>query len=196
MTDIPALADAAEATALFIGASAYLKAGEQMGRVQRLLPVLVFGPPQLLPEVMLLGCGDYLREPWEEGELLARFTRVVGVLSFSVRGVPMRLAGSELSSPGGTLSLPLKEARILRTLILSRGEVVDRGLLAAAAGLPGGGDEQGAVYSAGEASNRSRAVDMRVSRLRRRLCGLLGAAGGEGGVVESVYGAGYRLECG
>lgn len=143
-----------------------------------------------MSEALLLGCSDYLREPWESGELAARLSRAANSLSFSVGGMSVRLEGFSLTAGGRTLTLEDWEAGLLRALLLSGGEPVERKTLAA---LLGSAADRTAA-AAGE--ERSRAVDMRISRLRRRLADFLDLSGSDCRLVESVYGTGYRLSCG
>lgn len=115
------------------------------GRIEPGPPILASGRADSLAECLDAGCADYLREPWTLGELEARLARVA---------LPAR-------APGPTPShAEAWEGRGAGRLVLAR--IFDE-----SRGLP-----LGKAYLAerlGLATERGRAVDMRVARLRAAL---------------------------
>ena len=149
--------------------------------------VLACGAPELLRAAFLAGCDDFLKEPWSPEELECRLERL---LSSRPRGVSARLSWGELSVHGGRARSPYGEARlsypesaILAALLSHLGEVVSREVL--------GYTAWGRPCAAG-----SRALDMQVAGLRRKLRGL--APPGPGPVeavrIRALRGVGYTLE--
>ncbi len=147
--------------------------------------VLAHGAPELLRAAFLAGCDDFLKEPWSPEELECRLERLAGSRP---EGASARLPWGELSLRGGRACSPYGEAwlshpqsAILAVLLARPGEAVGREVLAYAAwGRPG---------AAG-----SRALDMQVAGLRRKLRGLAppGAAGAVR--IRALRGVGYALE--
>jgi hypothetical protein len=121
-------------------------------------PVVAFGSPELLRGAFLAGCGDYLREPWDADELEARLLRLAllrGDRSPSRFG-PYVLEGRRLRLPDGREELlSAHEAVVAGLLLANRGEVVSRRALSYALW--------------GMVRGRSRAVDMHISGLRKKI---------------------------
>ena len=100
-------------------------------------------------------------------------------------GRALRLLGRTLSGPAGTVRLGVQEAEILRMLLANRGATVTRdALFYAIWGRP--------------PVRRSRAVDMHVTALRRRLAAVSkptdAARPAAGRLIVTVRGRGYRLD--
>ncbi len=147
--------------------------------------VLAHGAPELLRAAFLAGCDDFLKEPWSPEELECRLERLTGLRP---GGASARLPWGELSLRGARACSPYGEARlshpqsaILAALLARPGEAVGREVLAYAVwGRPG--------------AEGSRALDMQVAGLRRKLRGLAppGAAGAVR--IRALRGVGYTLE--
>ena len=138
-------------------------------------PVLACGPPQLLREAFLAGCADYLREPWEPDELEVRLLRAVGLREERRLGAEsgFELEGRSIRLPDGReVVLSAHEAVVASLLFANCGELVSRRTLSLAlwGQLP---------------ARSSRAVDMHVSALRRKL-------GRD--VISCVRGKGYLVD--
>jgi two-component system OmpR family response regulator len=152
--------------------------------------VILFGADDDLVDRLLgleLGADDYMAKPVNARELTARVKAVLrgrlkgqGAANDN-RGDRLLFAGFELNldeetlygPDGAPISLPRAEYLMLRALLERPGRVVTRARLQA-------------LSSAHDWTADSRAVDLRVSRLRRRL-----AAGGE--VIRTYRGRGYLL---
>ena len=155
------------------------------GRGRLTLPVLAYGNEPGLAPAFLRGCVDYLREPWTLTELQLRVQLwldrreepgAAGVASAAGGGI--RLRGTTLHGPGGSVALSVAEARLLDMLLYNAGSVTSREALFYRlwGRLPG---------------RRSRAIDVHVAALRRKT---RTAAGDDGGVtITAVRGEGYLL---
>lgn len=150
------------------------------------IPVLVFGPDRFLPRAFSLGCSDFIKEPFTYPELKARALKRVPPPVIRIKNRRYMLSTSGLSpcSPGHNSasgeaceSCPLTypEVTILRMLISNRGAPVYREAL------------QYALW--GERRGSSRAVDMHVTSLRRKLMNL----GEESSPILTVRNVGYQL---
>lgn len=173
-----------EFEALLLGAEFYLREEERFRELQRGVPLFVTGPPESVAPALAMGCADYLREPWEQEELLARLSRRARRIRFGCGERELLLVGERLEAGGRAITLEPGEARMLRALALAEGSPVERAFLALLAG------------SSAETEEGSRAVDVRISRLRGKVRSFLpkGLAGGR--LIRSSYGHGYYLDCG
>ncbi len=136
------------------------------------------------------GADDYLGKPFEWRELQLRVQRLLDPQSrmagaatpeascFRLASLLFDVRGAALRCDSGALSrLSRGDAALLLALCRRPGEVVGRQLLARTSG------------SLVDPS-QSRSIDVRMGRLRRLLQSLLP---GDGEVIESCRGAGYRL---
>jgi two-component system OmpR family response regulator len=133
-----------------------------------------------------LGADDYLPKPFEPRELLARLRAVLrrppggetGVLAGAVLGFAgwrMELGSRTLLDPEGRMATLSPGAwALLRPLLDHPGRVLSRDRLMDLTGSDG--------------DSFDRAVDLRVSRLRRKL-----EDGGGAALIETVRGEGYRF---
>lgn len=162
----------------------YFREEQRFRELQRAIPLLVTGPPDSVAPALAMGCADYLREPWGAEELLARFSRRAERLRFLCGGRELLLSGERLEAHGAGITLEPGEARMLRALALAAGSPVEREFLALLAG------------ASPRCRDGSRAVDVRVSRLRRRIKSLLPNSLQRSAMIRSRYGKGYYLDCG
>ena len=130
------------------------------------VPVMAWGPAGRLRGAFLSGCDDYLREPWSPEELEMRALRLLA-RARQKYGFPwgeVSFDGDTLLTPGGAACLTRHESIILHALLRSRGTSVPReALFLLATGRQG--------------DARSRAVDMHVACIRRKIREVAPAAG-------------------
>jgi hypothetical protein len=142
-------------------------------------PVIGWGPATMVRTAFLSGCEDYLKDPWTPEEFSMRAMAVLARVErrFDFPWGTVFFEGKDLHTPAGLLSLTLHESRILRTLLRARGQPVPRAALAyLPAGTPG---------PAG-----SRAIDVHVASLRRKMREAIPAAGR---FILCVRGQGYMV---
>jgi DNA-binding response OmpR family regulator len=165
---------------------ARLPENDEILKIQaRGIHVLAWGTAEHLRAAFLAGCDDYLREPWNAVELGCRLERlrageggageVPGTHRFPWG--ELRLRGLALCSPERSRALSLPEYRILAALLRNRGAAVSREVLRYAAW-------------GRAADRRSRAVDVHVSSLRRKILELFP---GSAGCLRCLRGTGYTL---
>jgi DNA-binding response OmpR family regulator len=153
------------------------------GPEPRWLPVIAYGDSYQLRQAFLAGCFDYLRDPWGPDELLLRLERLFK-LSFrpsewgrlALRGCTLR------SSDGDEVELTYQEAAILKHLLSHRGQIVPRDALFYV--IWGRVPHQG-----------SRAVDVHISSLRKKITSLL-ADNERETLITTVRRAGYMISAG
>jgi DNA-binding response OmpR family regulator len=117
-------------------------------------PAFVYGPAHGIYRSFQRGCTDYLREPWDERELLARAERFSGTVVLDYSWGSILFCHGECTGPEGRVLLGPKEAVIFRTLVRFRGRCVSRSVLAHLVGSDPRPD--------------SRAVDMQICSIRRK----------------------------
>ncbi len=146
------------------------------------MPVIVYGEPGRLKSAFDVGAADYLKNPWTIDEMLARLDRLIGL--WRERQVfawgRLSVGGGELRYEGRKVRLSQQENPILRLLLRNRSRTVPRDVLFYAI--------WGRVPE-----HRSRAVDMHVAAINRKIKSLAPVPEGES-VIHSVRGAGYTID--
>jgi DNA-binding response OmpR family regulator len=146
-------------------------------------PVIGYGPPDGLDVLEERFCHDYLAEPWADSELRYRVRRaaarrITPVGDGAIEWGRSWLVGLHPPEPPVRTALTFGEFLLLDLLVRSHGAPVGRSLLLEALGQ---------VPRAG-----SRALEMRVSRLRRRLAEV-STSWQRRPQIRSVRGSGYQL---
>jgi len=156
--------------------------------------VLAFGAPQMLPNAYLAGARDFMKTPWEVEELLFRITRLAHSRTRSRS--PERLRHHEMHGHAEndrghirleprllrvgprTIELNEEEYQVLQLFLSSEDGTVSRRALAFVMGL--------------ETRPGSRALDMRIARLRQHLRRALQSPNGGHNPIVAVRNRGYR----
>jgi CheY-like chemotaxis protein len=154
-------------------------AAEAGGLPGRGVPVIAWGPAELMRSAFLAGCVDFLKDPWTPEELGLRAHAALSRAErhFSFPWGDASFEGKDLRTPGGLATLTLHESRILKSLLRNRGTPVPREALA---------------YSIGRTppSRPSRAVDVHIAALRKKVrCAMHEA----GRFIVCVRGQGYMV---
>jgi DNA-binding winged helix-turn-helix (wHTH) protein len=143
------------------------------------LPLIGYGKVQHLEYAFLRGCLDYLKEPWTLKELILRANKIVEKNKLVFDWGTIRFSPTGLWTQHRYQGLTYHEYIILKLLSLHCGEIVPRE----------------AMYYAicGKESTDSRAVDMHISRLRRKFQHLQPPPGNSP-IIRTVRGWGYYIE--
>lgn len=137
--------------------------------------VLAFGPAEMLPIALMRGADEFLRTPWAAAELFARLRHCLLTATRASRRLGLSLQPGAVSSAATSVALSGAEYRILQLLLRFAGEVVDR---------------QAFCFALwGRFLPQSRAVDVHISSLRRKLAQL--ASGTSSWTIQTVRGQGY-----
>ncbi|MGO8692205.1 MAG: winged helix-turn-helix domain-containing protein [Rectinemataceae bacterium] len=150
----------------------------ELSETSRRMPTFAYGPASLIDASFTAGCLDYLREPWNLAELFARASRLRTIRTEG-GGFVMELSDSTLK-----ILLPVRvelvfdetERKLLRVLMLNVGHPVPRSTLC--------------FVLWGDEHHRSRAPDVHISSIRKRL---ESACPGMGLLIKAKRGLGYRL---
>ena len=119
------------------------------------VPFVAYGSSDHLGDAFGDGAADYLKEPWSGLECVLRLERVLGLIEIKIPVHGLTLRGEILSGPRGVIELPKEEAGLLRILSREYPRRVSRNIL------------NRMIWPA--MGERSRAVDVTVSRLRKHL---------------------------
>ena len=154
---------------------------EQDSQKAEWMPMIAYGSQLHLHRAILAGCFDYLKDPWSPEELLFRLGRLFRSSTRPLTSQRLTLQGSVLSSETGTrVQLSHPEATILKHLLINSGEVVPREALFYAI--------WGRVPE-----SKSRAVDVHISSLRKKMGGLLADNVEGDNPIMSVRRVGYMI---
>ncbi len=127
--------------------------------------VIGFGPVEAMAFSFMSGCNDYLCEPWEPEELYIRSFRCIQSESKKVGEGSLYMIDEHrlyYSNREECINLSKAESIIIRVLLRNKGIFINRETLGIL------------TESRYEGRNSSRAIDMKISRLRskiRSLCG-------------------------
>jgi hypothetical protein len=138
------------------------------------LPFIAVGGPDQVGAAYDLGAADFLREPWPDEELRRRAERL-GTGGFAVPEAGLRVAAGWLYGPDGSVALSAPERFLLAELCREMGRRVSRSAVRRYLGV--------------SRAVESRAVDVLVSRLRRRIDRVAGA--GTRVQIRALRGFGY-----
>lgn len=144
----------------------YVAPAADVRELPRGVPVIAWGTAGALRGAFLAGCDDFLREPWAPEELASRALAVLARARhrYEFPWGEVSFDGDALLTPGGSAALTRLESIILRALLRDRGSPVPReALCLLATGGPG--------------EARSRAIDMHVACIRRKVRAVAPAAG-------------------
>lgn len=142
------------------------------------VPVIAYGPPELLRRTFEAGCRDYLKDPWDYEELMVRASRFLRNREFTFQWGHVQYLSSTLRSGKLNIALSSPEDRILSLLSTHINCTVRREAL------------QYALW--GELRPSSRAVDAHVAALRKKF-NLLAGKKLIPSPLRSVHGRGYSL---
>jgi DNA-binding winged helix-turn-helix (wHTH) protein len=131
------------------------------------------------------GADDVVHVPCETGELATKILALAGRVRphdttgpvYRLRGLVVDVAAHSVRLNGRPLVLTAQQFAILRALFEARGVALERSRLLSR------------IEALDDEPPSERAVDLHVTRLRRRL----GDSAGAPRFIESVYGVGYRL---
>ena len=148
------------------------------------VPLILYGNPGMLAALDGVRFDDYLADPWTGDELRFRVGRLLGASSLSCSAGRIRwgrfwIAAAEHGGGESVATLTPEQHAAFDVLARARGEVVPREVLLALAREQGSG---------------SRALDMRMARLRGRLSQIT-RTWTEQPELRSLRGLGYRLDC-
>ena len=117
---------------------------------------VAYGPREYRALAFFCGCADYLAEPWQPEELLARCDRLRDIYRINLSGSIVRYTPFALLSPHKALPLSLPEFRLLRAFARRLNTPLNRGELFRIMGYTPGRDSP-------------RRVDAHIRRLRKKL---------------------------
>ncbi len=124
-----------------------------------IIPVIGYGPGAKLRYAFSVGCSDYLKEPWTPEELWIRSKRTIpfGTLRFPW-GI-IFFTPNSVWDAYRSVTLNHYEYTIFRILASRRGEIIPRDAFS--------------YILWGQPTNGSRAIDMHISNIRKKLSPLL-----------------------
>lgn len=146
---------------------------------------IAYGPIEFMPQAFLLGCVDYLAEPWHPEELFYRALRLQTPQRFSLKGIEFLILTGGIQTEKCTVPMSAIEYSLLLALVKAKGTIVPRTVLAQL--IPGPFSEP-----------NSRRLDAHMARLRKkiRLClpsHLKTNLRSNASTIRSARGLGYYL---
>lgn len=101
------------------------------------------------------GCTDYLKEPWDNDELEARISKILNISAKQLQWDKLLVSQKTIFIDGFSTDISIEEYAIFKKLIENRNEAVPREALLFALW--------------GKHKGNSRAVDMHISNLRKKI---------------------------
>jgi len=141
--------------------------------------VIAYGSQFFLRKAFLLGCMDYLKEPWEFDEMEIRISLALKsiIQKYQFSWGTLSFSGMNLLSSQGQISLTYQEYQILKILLRNRGEIVPKEILFHTIWDHPGNKE-------------SRIIDVHISSLRKKISTLYNQ---EFELIKAVRGKGYLI---
>jgi two-component system OmpR family response regulator len=125
------------------------------------LPVMAYGKACFLTKAFLVGCSDYLKEPWDILELDFRLKRIFAdrYKDYMLHERELTVSDSKCATKHDQVRLSFQESVLLKLLLRQKGTLVPRDVLYYAlwGKLP---------------VTKSRVVDVHISALRKKLAKL------------------------
>jgi DNA-binding winged helix-turn-helix (wHTH) protein len=143
----------------------------------RLIPTIVYGPADHLRRAYAAGCADFMKDPWTPEELHFRALKLGNRNEITFSGGSLVLGQNALLASTAQVPLSRQERAILGLLVYHQGSCVSRDALS--------------YVSRGIAAGASRAIDMHVSHVRKKIGCLMGDRSGFR--IVAVRGFGYML---
>ena len=143
------------------------------------LKYIVYGEQKYLTHSFNAGCTDFLKEPWDNDELEARILKIINIASKKIEWGKLLLSQKAISIDSFSIDISIEEYIILKKLIENKQEPVPReALLFTLWGKPKGD---------------SRAVDMHISNLRKKITELKQYDNECCGQIKTIRSYGYMV---
>ncbi len=136
---------------------------------------MAFGPSGQVFTSFQLGVADYLKEPWDYFELLARVERWIGEGNFRFSWGTVQCKGQTATLDGVPLDMSAGVFRLFSLLVQNAGTNLSRDHLLACLGM---------------VQLSSRLVDVYISKIRQTLQDITGQADR---ILQTCHGKGYFL---
>ena len=145
------------------------------------LPIIAFGSHIYLKKAFWAVCADFIKEPWDPLELEIRVRNLLKthLNNYCYDNQELTIKSNICSTANKSVVLSFQESCILKTLLKQRGFVVPREVLFYA------------IWQK-QPKNKSRAVDMHISALRKKLKYLFPNLK-QKSLIISARGTGYML---
>jgi DNA-binding response OmpR family regulator len=140
---------------------------------------LVHGRQKDLGSSFNAGCADYIRDPWNNDELEARISRFLSKKNITLKWDHLILSNKSITTEEGSIEISIEEYKILGKLLENRGEPVPKEVL---------------FYALwGKYKENSRAVDMHISNIRKKITILRNQSNNCCGIIKTIRNYGYMI---
>lgn len=142
----------------------------------KFIPFMIYGNIKFIEKSFLVGCCDFLKDPWSFNELEIRTSRLINRDAIVVNQIVITFTNNFIKSKFRELPLTVNEYKILSVLTNNMDKIISR---------------QSLYYRLGIKNEKSRVIDVYLNSIRSKISKII--PGNEIKIIQTVRGKGYTI---